>query len=242
MQMASTMLSLVIVFSIALVAIFAVLNFGKPAIEIAKASTEARDAETVMKFVDNYMREIAAEGNGSIRQYKFIAPKEFEALKGENAIVYSSETSQSLFDFGTRTKSGNLIYIAGSDVSCAEADGNSDGVTDFVIENRFVRFVFNRTPETSPYSSIDTNYAILNMTQKNSGTSIIPSNSSIHVDGNSSSSYGNGFTEISRTGSNLPFCTVRFFVNSSSWDYDAYYRLYAGADFLTVYVRNIRQA
>ncbi len=238
--MAGTMLSLVMVFAITLFAAMLVLNFGKPLIDSAKSSSELKSAEITMQFMDNYLRELAREGNGSARKYSFIAPKRFEALKEEDAIAFGGETFASLFDFNTRTKKESLLYIAGSDVRCAEQDGNSDGATDLIIENTFVRFAFNKTARATPYSSIDTNYAILNMTQKTNGVSILPVNSSIYIDDNSSSSYGIGYSELSRSGSALPFCTVHFFVNASTVSYDIYYRLYAGADFLAVSVRNIR--
>lgn len=238
--MAGTILSLVLVFAISLFAIMLVLNFGKPLIDTAKSSSEINDAEVTMKFMDNYLREVAREGNGSARKYSFTAPKRFEALKEEDAVVFGGETFASLFDFNMRTRKENLLYIAGSDVTCKEADGNSDGVTDLIIENTFVRFAFNKTARATPYSGIDTNYAMLNMTEKTNGVSIIPVNSSIHIDDNSSSSYGIGYSELSRSGSALPFCTVHFFVNATAVSYDVYYRLYAGADFLSVSVRNIR--
>lgn len=238
--MVSTILSLVMVFAIALAAILIALNFGQPIIDLAQTSSEIRDAEITMRFMDNYMREVAQEGNGSIRKYPFTAPKRFEVLKDEDAIVFVGEGSPSLVDFNTRSKKENLLYIAGSDVNCREADGNSDGITDLILDNTYVRFVFNKTARTDPFSNIDTNYAMLNMTQKSTGTSIIPVNSSIFIDDNSSSSYGNGYSELLRTGNNLPFCTVHFFVNSTPAKYDVYYRLYSAADFLSVQIRNIR--
>ncbi len=237
--MPNMIVGFIMVFAIAIGAMFLVLNLGKPVIDTAKGSSEIKNAEIIMRLVDNYMREVAREGNGSVRKYAFAAPKRFEILKGEDAVVFEGETPSALFDFNTRTKKENLLYITGNDVGCSEADGNSDSATDLILENGYVRFVLNRTARASPFSNIDTNYAMLNITMKTTGVSIQPVNSSIYIDDNSSSSYGNGYSELLRTGTNLPFCTAHFFVNASAVDYDVYYRLYAGADFLTVYVRNI---
>jgi hypothetical protein len=59
------------------------------------------------------------------------------------------------------------------------------------------------------------------------------------IDDNLLTTSGNGYSEISSSGQALPSCQVHFFMNSTV-DYDIYYKLYAGADFFVVEVRNIR--
>jgi len=81
---------------------------------------------------------------------------------------------------------------------------------------------------------------VLSIKEKSSETTVSIVNSSIVIDGNQSSSTGNGYSELLRSGTSLPECTVHFFINSTSSDYDIFYTLYSGADFFVVDIRNVR--
>lgn len=237
--MPSLIVSVVMVFLIVIIALAIVLEFGKPIIDSATSSSEVRNAETTLKFLDSYIREVTREGNGSVRVYSFVAQKDFLVIPGENAVEFKTDVDTSLFEYHTRSQKDNTFYIAGADVNCEESDGNGDGVMDLVIENSLIKAVFNKTARASPYNSIDTTTALLQVTEKTRSTTITFENSSVQIDSNSTSAAGTGFSELMSTGKNKPFCTVHFFVNSTAVDYDLYYRLYAGADFLTVFVRNV---
>jgi hypothetical protein len=240
-NMPSTILSLAMVFGIALFAIFFVLGLGMPVLDTTKGSSDFRDAEISMRLLDNYLNEVAKEGNGSIRKAAHTYPKSFSVMKGEDAVVFYGGFYSTMFEPSTRTGKENLIYITGADVNCFEDDGNYDGLTDIIIENTYVRFVFNKTGQPENLSNIDTNYALLRMIQKTTNTTVAVVNSSVYIDENSATSYGRGYSELQSTGKSLPFCTVHFFVDSNSTiKYDIYYRLYAKADFLVADVRNIR--
>jgi hypothetical protein len=223
-----TLLSLVLVFAIAVSAIFLALNMGKPAIDISRSSSDLREAETIMKFMDNYIREAAAEGNGSSRRFVFASPGTIDVLKGENAVVFMENSYPELFDYNTRARSGNLLYIGGSDVRCHEDGGR------LILENSFVKFAFNKTARTENLSSIDTTNAIMGIELKSRGIAITPVNSSIVIDGKQESSRGTGYSELLSSGNGLPFCTAHFYVSSPVAAYDVYYRLYSGADFIDV--------
>jgi hypothetical protein len=144
-----------------------------------------------------------------------------------------------VMDYFSRVVKGNLVYIAGNDVTCREEDVNADGVADLVMENSFLRVAFKKTTRTSPMAGINTSASIMQLTEKTGGATINMINSSIIIDNNQATSSGTGYSEILKTGSDLPVCTVHFFVNSTV-SYDVFYRLYAGADFITAEARNIR--
>jgi hypothetical protein len=102
-----------------------------------------------------------------------------------------------------------------------------------VMENSYLRAEFQKVNKSS---NIDTGKNILRLTEKQTGRSIDIVNSSIVIDGNIATSGGVGYSEILESGRNLPVCVVHVFVDSSV-DYDVFYKLYSGADFLTTEIR-----
>lgn len=234
---ASELLTLVILFAIIVTAITIVLISSQPTIDAALSTTDIKNAENILKILDNNIKETAVEGPNSTRVVAFTSPRDFETIPEEDAVQFRTVTGA--FEHLTRVFSGNVVYIAGSDVSCDERDGDGDGDTDLVVENTFIKAVFLRVPAAQPYSSYDTAGALLSMTNKINSRTVVFSNSSVVVDDNVQTTAGNGYSEISNAGNALPLCQVHFFMNSTS-DYDVYYKLYAGSDFMVMDVRNIR--
>jgi hypothetical protein len=232
--MPSMIISLVMVFAIGLFAIALALEIGTPVIETAKGSSDFTDAYVSAKMLDNMIMESKSEGNGSIRRIPIAAPLETKILAGEDAILIYGGSYTQLFDFNTRSKSGNLVFVAGNDVSC-EYKGS-----EMILLNRNVRFDLNWTKHNSTnLSEIDTSKNILRITdvQRNFTVSVV--NSSVVINSDNSTSKGYGYSELLSEGSNLPFCSAHFYVNSSI-QYDIYFRLFSGADFIEAEVRNIR--
>jgi len=219
-----SLISLVIVFIVAVSAIFLALSAGRPAVDAAKASAQITDTQNAMKTIGNYIDEVSSEGNGSSRTYT-LAGQKIEFQSGENVVMTELDAFPSLFDFGTRVRSGGLTYIAGSDVSCYQ-DNNT-----MTIENTFVRFVFNKT-RSGP---IDTARMIEKMTLKPENLEVVIANSSVMIDSDPQTSTGTGYSELLGSGSGLPLCTAHFHISSST-TYDVYYRLYAYADFISARV------
>ena len=212
-----------LVFLISIAAIGVVVSIGMPVISSASESTEIKNAQDDMKFVDDYIRSVAAEGRDAVRIYKFSSPKSFQTLPGDDVVQYSKEVKTSFVQYLTRTITGDLLSMSGNNVNCAD-----DG-TYYVLENDKLAAYFRKINGT-----IDTADIIYKIVQKTNNATVFVGNSSILVDG---SSAGVGYTQIS-SGLRLPACQLHAAVNSTV-NYDVYYRLYAGADFLVVDVRNI---
>lgn len=211
-----------------------------PLIDTMTVSAEIDEAMLEMKSLDMEMREVIRGGKDVSRMFYFTGPQKFEVFPEEDAIQYQKSINEDLFEYFSRSLRKNMIFIAGADVDCREEDGNGDGTKDLVLENTYVKFVFKRVPEVSPWASIDTTDNIILMQEKTYNMEINITNSSILIDDNITTASGTGYSEILRTGVNKPECTVHFFVNSTQGtDYDVYYKLYAGADFLVIDVRNI---
>jgi len=208
-----------------------VVNVGLPAINKATATAKFVDALNTMKLIDNAIREVIMEGTGAKRLVKFSSPGEFEIIPPENAIQFKLQGPQ-IVDYLSRTLSGNVFQIGGSDVSCSDS-GN------LTMENSFLKADFKKVPETSPLAAINTNETVLSVKEKSYGTVVTAGNSSIVINGDPSTASGTGFSEILRQGRDLPLCVVHFSVDSTL-DYDIYYILFAGADFIVADIRNVR--
>ncbi|MFA4820555.1 MAG: hypothetical protein WC613_06400 [Candidatus Aenigmatarchaeota archaeon] len=230
----NTLVSVAILLAIVIAAITLVLTIGRPTFDLAIKTSDIKGAEADLHFIDEYIRTVAREGRYAFRNYKFSSTKQFESIPGENAIQFLTDTPVPLIDFMTRSFSGNFVYIAGADVSCQQKDGDGDGVADLVAENDRLKAVFKKIAS----GTIDTSQIIMQVTDKTNNVTTYVGNSSILIDENPATSVGTGYTEIGNTGLRLPLCQVHAFVNSTI-DYDVYYKLYAGADFLVIEVRNI---
>ncbi|MBI4174190.1 MAG: hypothetical protein HY517_00970 [Candidatus Aenigmarchaeota archaeon] len=231
----STVLSVILLFVIVVIAVGMVLSIAQPVADSAVKQTEIKNAEDDLHFIDNYITTVAREGKDSARIYKFSSPKSFESIPGEDAIEFTTDADINVIDYLSRKMSGNFVYVSGDNVNCQEKDGDGDGTIDLVAENDKIRAVFR---QVALDTAIVTDRLLLQITEKTRNITTYVGNSSIVINDDPSTSVGVGFSRLSRDGVNLPLCQVHAFVNSTV-DYDVYYKLYAGADFLVVEVRNI---
>ena len=225
-------LSLVLVMVMVLTAIAMVLTVGIPLIDTTVNTENVKQAENTLKFLDNYIQDVASEGKGAKRVLKFSSPGEFLVIPQEEAIQFEIDSGIEIFEYMSRKIVENLVYISGNDVDCYE--GNN-----ITMENSFLKVVFQKVNQTTPLSSINTENNILMLNEKTHNTLIYPENTSVIIDNDPSTAYGTGYSEILKSGYDMPVCYTHFFVNSSQKIYDIYYILYAGADFLVADIRNI---
>jgi len=214
-----------------------VINIGNMTIASSKVYVNYNQAERILKYIDNIIKEVVLEGNSSVREFH-PSSGEFKVIGSENSI----ETSivGNVIEYFSRKIEGNLVKIAGADVNCYKGDIDNDGDLDLVMENSFLKAGFQYIEKTNPMSGINTQHNIIYLEEKSYGTIIIPTNSSIVIDDNPTTSYGVGYSEILKEGRSRPVCIVHFFVNASL-SYDIYYKLYAGADFLVIDIRNVQE-
>jgi len=226
------LLSLVFLIAIFIAAVALVLSVGMPIVDLSVNSVKFDEGIRTMKILDNYIKEVNNEGDGAERILKISSPGEFIVNPDDDSIQFGLESSIELMEYFSRKLEGDLLYISGSDVDCYD-DGN------LTLENSFIKASFQKVSESDPLADIDTNDNIQLIEEKTYNTIIYPVNSSITIDDDPASSSGNGYSEILKSGYNLPQCRVHFFVNSTV-TYDIFYTLYSGADFLVIDVRNVK--
>ena len=226
------LLSLIFVIAIFIATTALVLSIGMPVVDLSINSVKFDEAIRTMKMLDNYIKEVSSEGAAAERVLKVSSPGEFIVNPEEDSVQFSLESSAELMEYFSRKSEGNLIYISGSDVNCY-VDEN------LILENSFIKTLFQNIPRTEPLSVLNTKDNIQMIEERTYNTIIYPEDSSVVIDDNPASSSGSGYSEILKKGYSLPSCSVHFFVNSTV-SYDIFYTLYSGADFLVIDVKNVR--
>ncbi|MBI2971402.1 MAG: hypothetical protein HYY37_03235 [Candidatus Aenigmarchaeota archaeon] len=223
-------MTLVVLMSIGAIAL--VITVVKPVADRTVSNSVIRDATSAMEMLDNAIREVASEGAGSKRVVKFTAPREFEVTGQEDSLQFKLESGAEVIEYLSRRLAGDIVQIAGNDVRCDDAGSN------LTQENSFVSIAYKKVPKASTLASITTENMTLMIKEKTNGTAVYPANSSIIINGDTSSKNGTGYSEVLWKGTNLPLCIVHFYINST-YEYDVYYTLYAGADFVVADVRHV---
>lgn len=226
------LLTVMILTAVIITAIGLVVSISNPLIEASKETVSMRDAEYLIKLIDDNVREVVKEGTNSRRTINIQSTGEVETLPEEDAIQIGFSSRAGLADYLTRFLKGNILFIAGNDVSCSN-------LTNITMENTYINVTFKKTQRASPLTQINTTENIISIHEKTGNTRVSFVNSSIIINDNQSTARGTGYSELLRTGKSLPSCTTHFFVNNSAIEYDVYYILYAGADFLTIDVRSV---
>ncbi len=224
-----SLVSTAILVLVAVTSFAIVISIGMPLVDKALDSVKVDEAVSFFRYAENYINDITTDGSGSVRSLKFrTSSGGFDVSSRDDSISMEIDTGAKLMDDYSRSLSGNFLKISGNDVSCSNE-------TNITMENSYIKFVLR---SAAPLSAINTSNIIINITEKRSGKTITPSDSSITIDSMAETSHGIGFAELTKSGNSLPLCTVHAYINSTL-NYDIYYTLYAGADFLSIEVRNI---
>jgi hypothetical protein len=229
----NVLVSAVLVIGLVIAGIALVMSVGMPVLEASQEALGFDNGVSWLNRLDTAIKEVSSEGYGSSRILQ--SPNgNWQVSSGADSIWLTAHFVSG--DYLTRAVVGSVLRIAGGDVRCAIEDGNGDGKTDLIMENSMVKIVLQKVNGT-----LNTSQNILLMKEKTNNLTIIPSDSSITIDGNLATSYGSGWSNLAPLGDELPFCRANFFVNSTAGlSYDIFYTLYAGADFVVIEVRNVK--
>jgi len=190
--------------------------------------SEIKDMQSSLSKIDNAIQQVLSEGYGSTRIVNLFLPSPLRM--SDNQIYFRKESYVELYDYPSRKIEENFILISGQSF-CYEHENY------ITIENDYLKVVFQKIQKTDPMQDIDTKNNIISLTQKTLNRTIYPSDTSIMLDNDPETSHGKGYSYLLKEG-NQPICIVVFHVESTK-TYDIYYKLFAGADFLIIEVKNI---
>lgn len=210
-----------------------VLEAGLPILKGIRDKSSFNRARDIMAALDQQIRDIASEGQGSRR----VLP--IEISKGElkvedSKLRWKIETESKVIEPGSRTDMGNLIIASDVDVSATQ---NS---THYLIQNSRILVDLNRVGSKTNWSNINTS-ALINYIQfkdsgdKTNGTFVFIVNES------AASTTGTGYTSLAQSGSGLTSAVVTAHVNSTNFEYDLKLALESKADFIKASIENFKK-
>lgn len=233
------LISIALVILILVVAISLALTFGEDVINRINEVNVINEATRNMKLLDNTIRRVASEGLGSLRKIQIkVSGGSYKINEKTNSIEFSYLVKYGTVEPGTYLKVGNLLLISGANAKAYEADLDGDGEDELVLENEILKVAIQKVGSRDNFQPIDTKNNIKLILFKENNANITPEDSSVIFDDISTSSYGNGFSELVREGDHLAKAEALVHVNSTFLEYDLVYTLQSGADYLIVKVLN----
>lgn len=235
----SPIVAAVFVLALSIVAIVIVLRLGVPTVDEAREFAVLTEAKGVLLAIDNAIREVAAEGEGSTRRLSLrITGGTYFIDNATDEVRFELETDTKIVAPCVGIREGRIVINSGGDVTAAERDETGDGTTDLVLENSKIMLVVNKTGTRASPVAIDTRKLILKMWIKDPNINITPTDSSIRMDSVANTDVGTGFTELVESGTQMGRGRIRAHVASTGGiDYDIIYNLFCG-DYIRIDVED----
>lgn len=197
--------------------------------EDSRALQSYNSAKNTMTNLRSVIDELLFEATGSRRSINLDVNGRFIVAGDEDKIKYK------VYDFalekGLVKEEEGMKIIYGPVMSAYEKDIDNDGTADLVLENEFVLFAVKKIN-----GALDTANMITMMRNKEMDIDIVPA-SAIMIDDLAGTSYGSGYTELTRSGYDIEASSIKIVMNSDAGiSYNAIFSLGAGNDFIEMEV------
>ncbi len=232
--------SSVIVMAIILVSSLVVINTINPLFKETNKAQVFNEARQTIHTIDSVINQLILEAPGSQRALDVhIRDGRLIVSSVDDTIRYRIEHVPELVGGGFVAREGNVIIRGGAKMDAYEGDPNGDGQTDLVLENSAMLFSVKKLGSPSSHVNINTSNVISLVRNMRLGYAA-SLDSGILINNDPATSYGTGFTEIGRIGSNLESSSIRIFMNSTAGiTYEAIFELVAGQDFVQLKIKRI---
>ncbi|MBL7206330.1 MAG: hypothetical protein ISS36_01885 [Candidatus Aenigmarchaeota archaeon] len=227
------LISGIIFLAIIIIAITMVYNLSIPITQKMHTATNIEKMKTVFLDLDDTIRTVSLEGNGS-RRTKAIRIDEGKVIvdSENNLIYYKTDTDAKIISPRTMQTIGNLIF--GSNLETSTKEGEYSTIPAFVLENEhLIVYVKKIGSEGSPVN-YNTNDLLLAVFQKDLNEYLPLQSLEISVDSNPISKTGRGYTTLDREGNALPYGKAIAFMSSDYLNYSIEFILESGADFIEI--------
>lgn len=221
---------------VAAMAVVIILEAGIPILSKFKDQATFTKTKDVLLNLDKHITEIAREGEGSQRIVT-LDIKDGKLFIEDNQIVWELETKNRIVDPRTSQIEGNLLITSNANVRTIETEDY------YIMQTRIKNDTFSvnisKVELTEPWLEINTS-KLINYISFNDD--LMNGTFTFSLNGNLSSSTGNGYTVMVPEGnnSNLGRAKVIAHINSSFAEYDLEFVLESYADFVTAKIKNFR--
>lgn len=237
--------SSVLLVGIILVSTLIVMNSLNPMIAKGKETADLSNAKQSLSSVDRALQELLYEAPGAKRTVMMkVSEGRFVVYSKDDTIRYRLKTTYPLMEAGSITKEGNMILTYGPGIRAYEADIDSDGNMDLIMENDAVLFAVRKLHNSSNMGFINTTSSeqplITALKNKRLGINM-NAQFGIFINDLNDTSYGEGFTELIDMGEQLPGATIRLYLNATDnpegITYETFFRLLPGQDYVEIEVK-----
>lgn len=219
-----------------------VLNTVNPFVEESKDYQTLNEAQRTLQLIDSVVSQLFVEAPGARRAVDLNIRDGKLIIAGDEDKIKIRLEKLNLFRPGLTQQSGKiLITSGGTQMKAYESDIDGDGNTDYVLENGVMLFAVRKIGSKTSHASINTSTMIVMMLNKNLSLNVSYPRSGIFIDDKETSSYGNGYTEITQAGENLVSSSIYTFVNATAANitYGATFSMRAGQDFVELAVAHV---
>lgn len=228
---AQVWISAVLYIMIAVAVMVLVLEAGIPVIKGMKEKSSFTKAKDTMLSLDQQIRDVASEGQGSQR----VVPLEINdgkiTVEG-NKLRWKMETETKLLEPRTKISQGSLVITADVDVSAAE-------IADYyILQNSKVLVNFSKFGSETNITSINTS-RLINYVEFKENNARTNGTFTFNVNNSAATSTGKGYTKLLSRGSGLVGAAVLAHVNTTNFDYDIEFTLESKSDFLKTELKNV---
>lgn len=239
-SMKGSLISSVIAVAVVVTSSVIVVNMISPVLEEAEMIQSYNEAKQVMDTINAVIKELMYEATGSMRTVELSAPEGNLLISGNEDMIKFRMKHVGTVEPGTRIKEGDIFITSGPNVNAYEGDVNSDGEDELVLENDAIIFAVRKYGSSSSPVFVNTSYLIPYIKEKRTGIVVTPI-SGLYINGLTNSSYGTGYTEISKPGQTLITNSIKLWLNSyANITYEAVFTLGAGNDFIELEIKNIQ--
>lgn len=241
----ATLLIEVLVVVIVVISSIIVYNIANSFLEEGRSVQRYNLAREIMTSIDAVIRELATEAPGAMRTIRVEAIEGGELVVSgkSDAIIYSLLLPREIIQSGLRFQEGNLLIISGPYVNAYESDVDSDGTTDFVLENSAVLFAVKKLGSPGSHVSINTTSIITRMRNKQINVNVNTPLSLIAINDLMNSTFGTGHTEFTRSTTFAQSNSIRVVMNTTSANisYIAEFSLSGSSDFVELEIKQINR-
>jgi hypothetical protein len=225
----------VIVILIVVASTIIVVVFINSLLQESRERQDFNRAKALMLNLDNFIRGLLLESSGARRDIRLLVDYgTFTVAGSENKIKSILEVESDIIEQGVTIREGNLEIISGGGISASEKDIDGDGTTDLVLENEALVFAVRKLGSSGNLTSINASTIVTRMENKLAGNVVAIPEMKFFIE-EADSSAGNGYSELSRQGSNLPSASIRIYIEPElGVNYEAIFTLTSRKDFIDV--------
>jgi hypothetical protein len=184
--------------------------------------------------LDKVIQKVSSEGEGSKRTIDFSIDEGEMYVSGDNDTIYwTYECSAPVFSPRTFQTIGNMIIGANLDTNAYE--GVCESQSAFILENEHLRACLKKVGSAGNKTYYNMSYVLISIYQKDLDAALPLEYLEITLDNNHTSSTGQGYTTLSRSGQHLPYGEVTAYMESDyGITYSINFILESGEDFMII--------